>query len=187
MRTNKLVKTILGYEQMKVLDFFTEEDNLHNETVFVASVELYKSQTYRCPECGRKCVQYGWQKNRVKRWRSLDIGKTRFYVECEVPRCLCPEHGVRVVKIPWAFPDSSYTYAFEMQVAYCAAKLPTNFVARQYRIKWHTVGSCVKRVQGNVPPLQPQKFGKLKRIAIDETSYQNPIDRACCIIGISIG
>jgi transposase len=172
MRTNKLVKTILGYEQMKVLDFFTEEESYHGETVFVARVELYKSQTYRCPVCGRKCVQYGWQKNHLKRWRALDIGKNRFYVECEVPRCLCPEHGVRVVKIPWAFPESNYTYAFEMQVAYCAAKLPTNFVARQYRIKWHTVGNCVKRVQDNVPPLQPQKCGNLKRIAIDETSYQ---------------
>jgi transposase len=172
MKTNKFIKTLIGYEQMKVLDFYPEVEPYHNEAVFVARVELYKSQQYRCPVCRRKCAQYGYQRNREKRWRSLDLGSHRFYLECEMPRCKCPEHGVLAVKIPWAFPDSNYTYAFEMQVAYCAAKLPTSEVARKSRIKWHTVSSCVKRVQDNVPPLQPRKTAKLKRIAIDETSYQ---------------
>jgi len=172
MKTNQFIKTLVGYEQMKVLEFFAEVEPYRGETVFVAQVELYKSQTYRCPVCGRKCASYGYQRNRAKRWRSLDLGTHRFYLECEAPRCKCPEHGVKAVKIPWAFPDSDYTYAFEMQVAYCAANEPTNLVARKYRIKWHTVGSCVKRVQENATPLQPQKCSKLKRIAIDETSYQ---------------
>ena len=172
MKMNKFVKTIIGYEKMKVLDFFGEEETYRGETVFVARVELYKKEQYRCPVCGVQCVHYGYQKSRMKRWRALDIGKNRFYVECAAPRCKCPEHGVRAAKIPWAFPDSDYTYAFEMQVAYCAAKSPTNFVARRYRIKWGTVGNCVKRVQENVPPLSPQGFKNLKRIAIDETSHK---------------
>jgi len=172
MNINKFVKTVIGYDKMKVQDFVTEEESYHGGTIFVARVELYKKEQYRCSVCGAKSVQYGWQKSRVKRWRALDIGKNRFYVECEVPRCKCAEHGVRTVKIPWAFPDSDYTYAFEMQVAYCAAKLPTNFVARRYRIKWGTVGNCVKRVQENVPPLRPQSWGNLKRIAIDEVSHK---------------
>jgi len=172
MRINKFVKAIIGYEKMKVLDFYTEEESYHGEMIFVACVELYKSEQYKCPECGQKCVAYGYQRNRVKRWRSLDLGSHKFYLECEAPRCKCPEHGVRAAKIPWAFPDSDYTYAFEMRVAYLAANSPTNLVARQYRIKWHTVGNCVKRVQNNVPPLRPQNFKKLRRIAIDETSHQ---------------
>lgn len=172
MKINKFVKTIIGYDKMKVLDFYTEEEPYHGETIFVAHVALHKKEQYRCPICVEKCVQYGWQKSRVKRWRALDIGKNRFYVECEVPRCKCPEHGVHTVKIPWAFPDSDYTYAFEMQVAYCAAKLPTNFVARRYRIKWGTVGNCVKRVQENVPPLQIKRFDNLRKIAIDEVSHK---------------
>ncbi len=172
MTINRIVKTLLGYEQMKVLDFYTEEESYHGEMIYIASVELYESQKYRCPICGRKCVRFGYQKNRMKRWRALDLGRSRFYVECEMPRCKCPEHGVRAVNVPWAFPDSDYTYAFDMRVAYLAAKMPTNLVAKQYRIKWHTVGSCVKRVQSNVRSLQPKKLGNLKRIAIDETSYR---------------
>ena len=49
-----------------------------------------------------------------------------------------PATWSKTTKIPWAFPDSDYTYAFDMQVAYCAAMQPTNFVARRYRIKWGT-------------------------------------------------
>jgi transposase len=187
MKMNKIVKALLGYEKMKVLDFYVEEEPYHGETVFVASVELYKSEQYRCPVCGQKCGAFGYQRNRVKRWRSLDLGKNRFYVECEAPRCKCPEHGVKAVKIPWAFPDSDYTYAFEMQVAWCAANEPTNLVARKYRIKWHTVGNCVGRVQRNVPPLRPQNFKNLKRIAIDETSYQKGYKYITTVMNLDSG
>jgi transposase len=187
MKTNKFIKTILCYEKIKVLDFYTEEESYHGDTVFVAQVELYKSEMYKCPVCGRKSVRYGYQKNRVKRWRGLDLGKNRFYVECAVPRCKCPEHGVKTVNIPWAFLDSDYTYAFEMQVAWCAANSPTNLVSRQYRIKWSTVGSCVKRVQNNVQPLHPKKFKNLKRIAIDETSYQKGYKYITTVMNLDSG
>ena len=172
MKNQEFIKTLLGCEKIKVRDFRIETEEYKQETIFVAAVELYKSEQYRCPVCGEKCGKYGYQKNRAKRWRSLDISKFRFYIECEAPRCICPEHGVKTAKIPWAFPDSDYTYAFDMQVAYCAAMLPTNFVARRYRIKWGTVGNCVKRVQENVPCFQPNNFKNLKKIAIDEVKYK---------------
>jgi len=172
MRTTEFIKTLIGYEKIKVLDFRIETEEYHGEPVFVATVSLYKREQYRCPECGEKCGKYGYQRNRIKRWRSLDISKFRFYVESEAPRCVCPRHGVKAAKIPWAFTDSDYTYAFEMQVAYCAAMQPTNFVARRYRIKWSTVGNCVKRVQSNVPYFQPNNYKNLRRIAIDEVKYK---------------
>jgi len=171
MNKQNIVKTLINYEKIKVISFNTEE-NEQGETVFVARVELFKSEQHRCSVCGAKGSTYGWQKNRIKRWRSLDLSKNRFYIECEMPRINCKEHGVRAQKIPWAFPDSDYTYAFDMQVAYCAAKLPTNFVARKYRIKWATVGNCVKRVQTNVSLFQKNNFDDLEKIAIDEVSWK---------------
>ena len=172
MRLNDFIKTLLGFEKIKVIDFRKEVEEHHSEVIFVATIELYKNEQYRCPVCGERCGKYGYQKKRIKRWRSLDISKFRFYVECEAPRCICPEHGVKTAKIPWAFPDSDYTYAFDMQVAYCAAMQATNFVARRYRIKWGTVGNCVKRVQTNVPLFQPNNFTNLRKIAIDEVKYK---------------
>jgi transposase len=171
MKFENFIKTLVGYERLDVLDFRIEEDKYHpEESVFIASVALWEEEQYRCPKCGRKCGKYD-RSNYVKRWRSLDLSKNKFFIECRAPRCICPEHGVYVVHIPWAFPDSHYTRAFEMRVACAAAKMPTNLLSRQYRIKWATVGSCVRRVQQNVYPMN-LKSRKLKKIAIDETSYQ---------------
>jgi len=170
MKTNQLIKTVIGYDKIKVIDFVEEIEPYKGEKIFVAKVELYKDEQYRCPKCGQKCIKYDRADN-VKRHRSLDWGKQRFYVETINPRCRCPEHGVLKSRIPWAFPDSDYTKAFEVRVAYGAAKLPTNYVSREYRIKWATVGSCVKRVQENIFPVE-NRFRKLRKIAIDETSYK---------------
>jgi len=73
--------------------------------------------------------------------------------------------------IPWAFRDSDYTKAFEQQVAYMSANAPTTLVSRKYRIKWHTVGNCVKRVQANLWPTE-NRFRKFKKLAIDEVSHK---------------
>jgi transposase len=170
MTIDEFIRTLIGYEAMEVTDF-DEEENEKGESIFVAKVELNESERYKCPVCGSKCGKYGYGVERTKRWRSLDLGKNRFYVECENPRCICPAHGVRKQACPWAFPDSDYTKAFEMQVAHMAANAPTNLVSKKYRIKWGTVGSCVSRVQKHIWPAENRKR-RLKRLAIDETSYK---------------
>ncbi len=171
MNIEVFIKTLIGYERMDILDFAIEEDRYHpEESVFIARVALWEEEQYRCPKCGKKCGKYD-RSNHYKRWRSLDLGKNKFFIECRVPRCICPEHGVYIQRIPWAFPDSDYTRAFEVRVACAAAKMPTNLVSKEYRIKWGTVGNCVKRVQQSIAPVE-NRFRKLTKIAIDETSYR---------------
>jgi transposase len=165
------IKTLIGCESIEVHDFITEKDRYHEtQTVFVAKVALPKEEQYLCPICGQKCGKYD-RANHTKRWRSLDLGNKKFFVECQIPRCICPEHGVLSQKIPWAIRDSDYTLAFETRVAYEAAKTPTNHVSKMYRIKWATVGNCVRRVQSYLQGTT-SKYDNLKKIAIDETSYQ---------------
>ena len=53
----------------------------------------------QCPECGKKCPGYGSQ---ARRWRDLDTCQLRTMVEVEVPRIECPEHGKKMVSVPWA-------------------------------------------------------------------------------------
>ena len=171
MNIDTFIKTLIGYEKIDVLDFSIEKDRYHaDESVFVASVALLEDEQYRCPICGQKCGKYD-RSGDVKRWRSLDLGKNKFFIESINPRCICPEHGVLKSRVPWAFPDSDYTQAFEVRVAYAAAKMPTNLTAKEYRIKWATVGNCVRRVQKYVTPVE-NRFRTLKKIAIDETSYR---------------
>jgi len=171
MILDDFIRTLIGYEKISVLDFYDEPDKYHeDEKVFVATVALDEEELYRCPDCGQICGKYD-SSGFVKRWRSLDLSKNKFFIECVYPRLLCAEHGVKKCRIPWAFADSDYTQAFEVRVAYAAAKSPTSLVSREYRIKWGTVGNCVKRVQQNIAPVE-NRFRKLKKIAIDETSYR---------------
>ena len=171
MNFEVFVRTIIGCQRIDVLDFCVEDDkHRENETVFIAKVGLMEEDRYRCPVCGQKCVKYD-RANNVKRWRSNDLGKHKFFIECLAPRCICPEHGVLVQQVPWAFRDSDYTKSFELRVAYAAAKMPTDLVSKIYRIKWGTVGNCVRRVQGKTSPMV-DRIQKLRKIAIDETSYK---------------
>jgi len=171
MSIERFVHTLIGYERIDVQTFSIEKDKHHpDEDVFIARVALWEDEQYLCPKCMQKCVKYD-QSGAIKRWRSLDLSKNKFYIEALNPRCLCPEHGVVKCYVPWAIPDSDYTLAFEVRVACAAARMPTNLVARQNRIKWATVGSCVRRVQKGISPME-NTHRKLKRIAIDETSYR---------------
>jgi len=171
MNIDDLVKTIIQYEKIKVTDFRLEKSLYNEEEIFVATVVLDEDEKYRCPICRMKCEKYGYKEGRNKWWRSLDLGKNKFYLESELARCKCPEHGVHIQKMPWALHNSDYTYIFELRVAYLAAKSPTSLVSKQFRIKWDTVGNCVNRIQNSI-----KEFAEItvlpSKIAIDETSYK---------------
>jgi transposase len=174
MNITDFVKTLIGYPDINVLDFRMEADKYHPEqSVFVAKVVILEDGLNLCPICGQKCKKYDCT-NDIKRWRSLDLGKNKFFIESKNTRCLCSKHGVLKCLVPWAFPDSDYTKALELRVAYMAAKTPTNLVSKEYRIKWGTVGNCVRRVQKYVASAE-NRLNQLKRIGIDETSYRKGI------------
>jgi transposase len=170
MTIDELVRKLIQYEGIEVAEFYVDE-NRYGEEVFVAKVELDAEENYICPLCGEKGEKHGYKEGRLKRWRSLDFGKIRFYIESELPRVRCAECGVHTQKVPWALHNSDYTYAFELRVAVLSAKSATNLVAKLMRIKWDTVGNCVNRIQNNVRKYV--KPGKLPdKLAIDETSHK---------------
>ena len=50
------------------------------------------------------------------RWRYLDACQFKTILIGLVPRVDCPEHGIKSVTVPWAFPDSRFAIMFEMFV-----------------------------------------------------------------------
>jgi len=64
-----------------------------------------------CAECGTGYKLYDHQPER--RWRHLDTCQYRTILHAEPPRSACPEHGVRVVQLPWAEPSSRFTALLE--------------------------------------------------------------------------
>jgi transposase len=109
---------------------------------------------------------------RHRRWRSLDLGPKRVYIEADEPRVLCPECGVVAAKVPWARHGARCTRDFEDTVAWLALHTSKNVVSELMRVAWNTVGGIVGRVYDDVRSRSQNRFDGLVRIGIDETSYK---------------
>ena len=169
MHTKSLIKHLLKIDRIIIEEAYFEEEN--EEEILIICARPFSRDTFRCPQCGKRCKGYD-SYGKVRRWRSLDFGSVRVYIEATAPRVRCPVHGVLVAKVPWARHDSDYTYDFETAVTWLALHATAQDVADYYRIKWHTVGSIAKRVQKSLEEQQPNRFDNLEAIGIDETSYK---------------
>lgn len=169
MRTKSVLKQLLRVDKVAIEDVYFE--TIGEEEIFIVRARPYSRDVCRCPYCGKRCPGYD-SFSKTRRWRSLDFGGTRVYIEAFAPRVKCPEHGVLVAKIPWAKHDSDYTNDFEMAVTWLSLHTTASDVAEFFRIKWHTVGSIARRVQERLESEQPNRFDNLVKIGIDETSYK---------------
>lgn len=126
----------------------------------------------RCPVCGRRCDAY--DRLPARRWRALDDGALKRYVEYAPTRVRCPEHGVRSEAVPWARSAAGrFTRGFEDQVAWLACACSRSAVSELMRVDWHTVGGICARVAADLDARAGgSRLDGLRRIGIDETSYK---------------
>jgi transposase len=125
----------------------------------------------RCGICGRKSRPYDNGRG-LRRWRSLDLGTLRIFIEAPSPRVRCAEHGVVASKVSWARHGSWFTHPFEQTVAWLALHSSRTVISELMRISWNTTGSIVKRVHDDAKKDAPDMFDGLESIGIDETSYK---------------
>ena len=136
----------------------------------VASVRPRRATKRRCGRCGARAAGYDRGDGR-RRWRALDLGPTRCYLEADSVRVRCPEHGVVAAQVPWAAHGARHTTGFEVLVAWLVVRMNKTAVKVLLRVSWETVGAIVDRVvardRARVDP-----FDGLVRIGIDEISYK---------------
>jgi len=61
----------------------------------VFAVRRKASQAGRCSRCRRRCPGYD-SEDGTRRWRTLDVGTTKAYLQAAAPRVECAEHGAVV-------------------------------------------------------------------------------------------
>jgi len=169
MHTQNIIKRLLRIEKMVVEDVRFEE--VGDEEICVIKCRPFSRDTQRCPLCGKRCPGYDAGR-KTRRWRSLDFGTQRVYIEADASRVQCVKHGVIVAKVPWARHDSDYTYDFETAVTWLALHTTATDVSEYFRIAWHTVGSIANRVQESLEKSDVSRFDDIEAIGIDETSYK---------------
>ena len=169
MRANKLWAFLLGVETAAIVEsVVTDEDD--DGLFVVACVRKHHEDTGRCPHCLRRCVGYD-QGDGPRRWRTLDLGSVRAFIEADAPRVRCPQHGVVVEHMPWARGTARFTRAFEDQVAWLAARTDKTALSMQARVAWRTVGAIIERVVVTERKKRDPLDG-VSRIGIDEVSYR---------------
>jgi transposase len=164
VRPLRVWKRLLGLRQAVIEDVELDGDGV------VVSVRPKAGERGRCPHCRRRCPGYDWGQGR-RRWRALDLGTTRCFVEAEAPRVRCRRHGVVVAAVPWARHDSKFTRAFEDQVSWLAVNTSKTAVSELMRIAWRSVGWICQRVVAEARA-QRDLLAGLRRLGFDEISIR---------------
>src|SRR6266567_1868377 len=114
------------------------------EKVLVIVVEPDEETRCRCPRCGRRSPVAEVEPGR--RWRTLDVHGKRCFLECDLPRIGCPEHGKITAAVPWARHDDRFSMPFEEHAAWTAAHMAWTRAVAELRITWEALASIVRRV-----------------------------------------
>lgn len=142
------------------------------ESGIVVGVRPYRRERCRCPVCGARCAPYD-ARAEPRRWRAMDLARSKCFLEYRPCRVRCPEHGVRVESVPWARHGSRFTRDFEDWAACLAVRCTASAVCELARVEWHTVGGICARVFADLEAARGVgRFDGMRRIGIDETSYK---------------
>ena len=142
--------------------------------------------SWQCPECGRECTLYDHQPER--QWRHLDTCQYQTILHAEPPRGKCPEHGVKVIKLPWAEPSSRFTALFERLAIDWLHVASQKAVAKQLGLSWDEIHGLMDRAVKR--GLARRKPLPLKYIGVDEKAFRkghnyltvvNDLERGCVL------
>lgn len=159
-------RALLGVEDT-VVDGVEFDDQAQE---LIIGVRPSRRARQRCGRCRRRSPGYDGGEG-VRRWRSLDAGTVRVFVQAAAPRVRCVEHGVVVAYVPWARHDAGHTLPFDDTVAWLATQTSKSAATQLMRIAWRTVGAIIARVWADIDAGHDRLAG-LRRIGIDEISYR---------------
>jgi transposase len=164
MRDRELYAKILGLpEPWIVVDV---ELDLNGQSV-VVRLGRRDGASLACPECGLACPGYDTQ---PRRWRHLDTCQFQTVLEADVPRCSCPAHGVKQVRVPWAEPGSRFTALFERLAIDWMQEAGRSATARQLGLTWSEADGIMQRAVDRGLARRPATLTPV--LGVDEKSFQ---------------
>ena len=121
-----------------------------------------------CPECRKECARHDHAPERE--WRHLNVMQFLTVIRARVPRCRCPEHGVKTVRTPWAEPGSHFTLHFEaFAVQLIGACRSLTQVAELLELDWDGVQRLVERAVTR--GLARRSLADIRWVGLDEKSF----------------
>jgi transposase len=165
MQDHELYGRILGIEapwQVERVQLQLQQGEVH---VYLA----HQNQAqWACAECGALRPLYDHQAERE--WRHLDTCQYRTILHAAPPRTQCPEHGVRVVKLPWAERGSRFTALFEGLAITWLKHASQKAVAGQLQLSWDEIHGIMERAVKR--GLARRQAEDLPKLGVDEKAFR---------------
>ena len=165
MKDHELYRRILGIEapwQVDWVDLKLEAGEVH------VRLAHRDRMGWPCPECGASCQLHDHQPER--QWRHLDTCQYRTILHAAPPRSECPEHGVRVVKLPWAEPSSRFTALFEALAIEWLKAASQKAVAGLLRLSWDEIHGIMERAVKR--GLERRQAEPVTQLGVDEKAFR---------------
>jgi len=164
MDGNQILLLGLGIEApWKLVDQRLDTDKQPHELHLTIKAE--RGSKYACPVCGKACPAHDFQE---KAWRHLNFFQHHCYVHASVPRVKCPEHGVRLIEVPWARKGSAFTLLFEQAALALVREMPVNAAARLMEITDKRLWRVVEHYVGKA--VAAFDLSAVEAIGLDETA-----------------
>ena len=165
MQDRELYRQILGIQS----PWFVDRVELELEA---GEVRVYLEHEFGiewpCAECGQPCRLYDHQAER--KWRHLDTCQYRTILHAKPPRSECPEHGVRLVKLPWAEAGSRFTALFEALAISWLKHASQQAVAKQLNLSWDEIHAMMDRAVRR--GLERRRAELVRHLGVDEKAFQ---------------
>ena len=121
-----------------------------------------------CPDCSQACGLADHAEER--RWRHLDTMQFTTELIARLPRCRCPEHGVKTIVPPWAGKHSRFTLLFEaFAVEVLQACRTVKAAADLLGLSWDAVQTIMDRAVAR--GLERREATPVKQVGIDEKNF----------------
>jgi transposase len=131
-------------------------------------LEHQQDRSWPCSECGQDCGLYDHQPER--QWRHLDTCQYQTILHASPPRTNCSEHGIKVVKLPWAEPGSRFTALFERLAIDWLKVASQKAVGDQLHLSWDEIHGIMERAVER--GLNRRQAELVKHIGIDEKAFR---------------
>jgi len=141
-----LIKTLLNkVERFKSFVYgATQIMFVEGVEALVIDIEARRNSRPICPECYKRWAVYDRQPQRF--FGYLPILSFKTYFRYAPRRVKCPDHGVKVEALPWAYGKERMTISYQVFLARWAKRLSWKETAMVFETSWDSVFRAVEFV-----------------------------------------